>query len=115
MISYQVARYAKKEGVNLEGISDEQRLILTEKMIKENYPGNITGLLKKMKVRTSLFFPGLTTSPKALKETMLPNISPESVADTKIQVSGGYDPCQFGVSINFIHRGHYFDLKYVSG
>ena len=41
-------------------------------------------------------FTGLKTSPSRLKETMIPNISPESVADTKVQVSGGYETCQFG-------------------
>ena len=46
MISYQVARYAKEKGINLEEISDEQRLIMTEEMIKENYPGYMTLCLK---------------------------------------------------------------------
>ena len=30
---------------------------------------------------------------------MLPNISPELVADAAVQVFGGYDSSQFGVSI----------------
>ena len=45
-------------------------------------------------------FTGLKTSPSRLKETMIPNISPETVADTKVQVSGGYETCQFGVSVD---------------
>ena len=58
-------------------------------------------------------FPGLNTSPNTLKETMIPNISPETVADTKVQVSGGYDPCQFGVSIYInTDRGHYFAIEH---
>ena len=47
----------------------------------------------------NLIFPGLDTSPSALRDTMLPNISPELVADAAVQVFGGYDPTQFGVSI----------------
>ena len=48
---------------------------------------------------SKLSFPGLKASPSALKETMLPNISPELVADAAVQVFGGYNPSLFGVSI----------------
>ena len=53
--------------------------------------------------------PGLKASPSALKDTMLPNISPEVVADAAVQVFGGYDPNQFGVSILKFHHilGHW--------
>ena len=47
----------------------------------------------------SLIFPGLDAPLSALKDTMLPSISPELVADAAIQVSGGYDQGLFGVSI----------------
>ena len=62
-----------------------------------------TGYYPRMVVPGSMknyIFTGLKTSPSRLKETMIPNISPETVADTKVQVSGGYETCQFGVSVD---------------
>ena len=53
---------------------------------------------------SKLSIPGLKASPSALKETMLPNISPELVADAAVQVFGGYNPSLFGVSnLKFHH------------
>ena len=43
--------------------------------------------------------PGLNTLPNTLMETMLPNISPDLVADATVQIFGGYDG-RFSVSIN---------------
>ena len=41
VISYQMAKYAKKKGIGMEEVSDEQKLILIEEMIMANYPGNM--------------------------------------------------------------------------
>lgn len=55
-------------------------------------------IIAQNKMRT-LISPGLNATPNTLKETMLPNISPELVADATVQISGGYDG-RFGVSLN---------------
>ena len=47
----------------------------------------------------NLIFSGLDAPLSDLKDTMLPSMSPELVADAAIQVSGGYDQGLFGVSI----------------
>ena len=54
-------------------------------------------MVAQNKIR-NFIFTGLNASPKALKETMLPNISPGLVADATVQIFGGYDG-RFGVSI----------------
>ena len=41
VISYQMTKYAKKKGIDMEEVSDEQKLILMEEMITANYPGNM--------------------------------------------------------------------------
>ena len=41
VISYQMTKYGKKKGIDMEEVSDEQKLILIEEMIKANYPGNM--------------------------------------------------------------------------
>ena len=46
-----------------------------------------------------MIFAGLEVSPITLKETMMPNISPEMAVDAAVQVLGGYDPSLFGVSM----------------
>ena len=40
VISYQLTKYAKKKDIDMEDVSDEQKLILIEDMITANYPGN---------------------------------------------------------------------------
>ena len=55
------------------------------------------------------FFVGLETSPITLKETMMPNISPEMAVDAAVEVFGGYDPSLFAVSINSARK--YFFLR----
>ena len=41
VISYQMTKFAKKKGIDMEEVSDEQKLILMEEMITANYPGNM--------------------------------------------------------------------------
>ena len=41
VITYQLDRYAKERGIDLRGISYEERLNLTDKMINKSYPGDI--------------------------------------------------------------------------
>ena len=43
--------------------------------------------MKKM----TLLYLGLISSPNILAETMLPNITPDMVADAAVQTFGGYD------------------------
>ena len=45
----------------------------------------------------SLFI-GLKAQPQFLKDTMMPDISPETVANSAVQLDGGHDPCRFSVS-----------------
>ena len=54
--------------------------------------------------RSTLNSPGLNSSINTLQETMLPDISPDLVAEAAVQVNGGYDG-RFGVSLPtlFVH------------
>ena len=36
-----MTKFAKKKGIDMEEVSDEQKLILIEEMITANYPGNM--------------------------------------------------------------------------
>ena len=40
-MNYQVAKYAKAKGYDPELITDEEREILREEMMDENYPGKL--------------------------------------------------------------------------
>ena len=41
VMTYQLDRYAKERGIDLRGISYEERLNLTDNMINKSYPGDI--------------------------------------------------------------------------
>ena len=45
---------------------------------------------------------GLDKVPQFLRETMLPNIAPETAAQASVTINGGYDPCQHDM-VNNIH------------
>ena len=98
-------KYAKAKGINLEGITSEEKMAVKKDMIMSLYPGQVTITVTIYRIFISRYnmrdpiFEGLKASPYALKDTMLPNISPELVAATAVQISGGYDPQRFGVSI----------------
>ena len=40
VIDYQVDRYSRTKGIDPERITAEQRVLLMDEMIRENYPGN---------------------------------------------------------------------------
>ena len=42
VIDYQVDRYSRTKGIDPERITAEQRVLLMDEMIRENYPGNTT-------------------------------------------------------------------------
>ena len=41
---------------------------------------------------------GLKAPLEILRDTMMPDISPDTLAESAVQVDGGYDPCHFNVS-----------------
>ena len=93
-----MGRHAKTKGIKYDEITPEERVALMEDMIEEHYPGKIKKISAKDIIST-LISPGLNSLPNTLMETMMPNISPESVADATVQIFGGYDD-RFGVSLD---------------
>ena len=97
---HQFNTFVKSKGLDPDVLSDTEKLELRKAMMSELYPGKTSPYFKESHC-SILNVSGLDKVPQFLRETMLPNIAPETAAQASVTIKGGYDPCQHDI-VNII-------------
>ena len=90
---HQFNTFVKSKGLDPDVLSDTEKLELRKDMMSELYPGKTSPYFKEPDC-IILNVSGLDKVPQFLRETMLPNIAPETAAQASVTINGGYVPCQ---------------------
>ena len=100
VLNHQFTEYVKSQGIDPYHLTPEQEAELKQDMNSDYYPGSSSALQSPHRKYPKIdFITGLDKVPSVLVDTMLPNVNPETAAKKSVIINGGYDPCQYNVSV----------------